>query len=194
MEHAPWTTPSPPRGPAGPFDDAPFFTASREDAPSLRVARPSSTPAFGSPRRPARRGLPFRRRHRGRCGPPRAPGAPIRPWLLGVARHVAIDLRRSRGRDGRRQDADAGTIDAIPASRLGPFEDLAKARLALQVRQALARLPAGPRQALTLFYLDGLAYDDIAQRLAVPSGTVATWLARGRQALKAELDATGDDR
>lgn len=122
-------------------------------------------------------------------------GDPIRPWLLGIGRHVALDARRARGRTVRRLAAEpadgSSLIDQVPASRPGPFEQLAQARTADRVRKALTTLPEGPRQALTLFHLDGLGYDEITKRLGVPMGTVATWVSRGRKALLSELGAEG---
>ena len=53
----------------------------------------------------------------------------------------------------------------------------------------MATLPEGPRKALELFHLDGLGYQQIAERLGVPLGTVATWVTRGRRALAEALEA-----
>jgi RNA polymerase sigma factor (sigma-70 family) len=122
-------------------------------------------------------------------------GLPVRPWLLGIARHVALDARRSRGRTMRRavHDPENGesALDRVAATRPDPFEQLAEARRAAKVRAALATLPEGPRLALTLFHLEGLGYEEIVRRLGVPMGTVATWMSRGRKALQGELSDEG---
>lgn len=122
-------------------------------------------------------------------------GAALRPWLIGIARHVALDARRARGRMARRaapDDAEGpSALDRVATARPGPFEQLADARRAARVRAALATLPDGPRQALTLFHIEGLGYEEIVQRLGVPMGTVATWVSRGRKALAIELAAEG---
>jgi RNA polymerase sigma-70 factor (ECF subfamily) len=52
----------------------------------------------------------------------------------------------------------------------------------------LAKLPDGPRHALQLFHLEGLSYQEIASRLTVPLGTVATWVTRGRKAMAEALE------
>jgi RNA polymerase sigma-70 factor (ECF subfamily) len=49
-------------------------------------------------------------------------------------------------------------------------------------------LPEGQRKALTMFHLDGLEYQEIAKRLEVPLGTVATWVNRGRRTMAASLE------
>jgi DNA-directed RNA polymerase specialized sigma24 family protein len=53
--------------------------------------------------------------------------------------------------------------------------------------QALGSLPVRQRQAIVLHYLADLPVAEIAQALAVPSGTVKSLLARGRRALAAKL-------
>jgi RNA polymerase sigma factor (sigma-70 family) len=121
---------------------------------------------------------------------------PVRPWLVGIARHVALDARRARGRALRRADrTEAGTpenpLDMIASQRPDPFEALARAESDARVREALEALPDHSRKALTLFHLDGLRYEEIGERLGVPMGTVATWIARGRKALQGELERKG---
>jgi RNA polymerase sigma factor (sigma-70 family) len=135
----------------------------------------------------------MRRAVEGRCR--LRAGEPVRPWLIGIARHVALDARRTRSRAIRRavgsSDAEPATTDQLPSIRPDPFEQLASARRDARVREAVARLPDGSRQALTLFHLEGLGYDEIAARLAVPMGTVATWISRGRRTLQGTLAEEG---
>ena len=57
----------------------------------------------------------------------------------------------------------------------------------LALVQALGSLPVRQRQAIVLHYLADLPVAEIAQALAVPSGTVKSLLARGRRALAARL-------
>lgn len=115
------------------------------------------------------------------------PGAPLGPWVVGIARHVALDAGRARSRSlartGRSRDAEGDGLDAVPDS--GPAPDLLVQRAEVQskVRAALAELSDDQRRALELFHLEGLAYREIAARLEVPLGTVCTWVARGRRAL-----------
>jgi RNA polymerase sigma-70 factor (ECF subfamily) len=52
------------------------------------------------------------------------------------------------------------------------------------VLAALDRLPEAQRQALTLIAIDGMRYDDAAAILGIPSGTLMSRLARGREALR----------
>jgi RNA polymerase sigma-70 factor (ECF subfamily) len=122
--------------------------------------------------------------------------AAFRPWLLGVARHVALDAIRRRRREraraplhGSPADNDDPSTPALdmPDGAPDPFERMAQARTGSEISRALEALPDGQRQALLLFHLDGLEYQQIATRLGVPLGTVATWVTRGRKALAAAL-------
>ena len=124
-------------------------------------------------------------------------GEPVRPWVIGIARHVALDARRARGRALRRAanvsdaEGELGPAARVPSPKPDPFEQLARARRDARVRDAVASLPDGSRQALTLFHLEDLAYEEISARLQVPMGTVATWIARGRKALQGTLAEEG---
>jgi RNA polymerase sigma-70 factor (ECF subfamily) len=119
-------------------------------------------------------------------------GEAVRPWLVGIARHVALDALRSRKR-ARARDAGNGTdddgealaplVERLPDAADDPFERVAKARRDACVRTAIDALPDGQRKALTMFHLEGLGYQEIADKLEVPLGTVATWVMRGRKAI-----------
>ncbi|MBI4703238.1 MAG: sigma-70 family RNA polymerase sigma factor [Deltaproteobacteria bacterium] len=119
-------------------------------------------------------------------------GAPLRPWVLGIARHVALDALRARGR--ARREAEAGGAPAaadalacVPDPAPGPEALLALAQDARRVRAALDGLGEEQRRVLWLFHVEGLGYREIAERLAIPLGTVCTWLMRGRQRLARAL-------
>ena len=53
---------------------------------------------------------------------------------------------------------------------------------------ALRRLDVRTRSALLLHSVDGYTHREIAAILSVPEGTVASWISRGRAALRADLD------
>ena len=56
-----------------------------------------------------------------------------------------------------------------------------------RVRSAIATLPIGQRQVLTLVDLEGCSYIEVAQALDIPIGTVMSRLSRARKALKNQL-------
>jgi RNA polymerase sigma factor (sigma-70 family) len=121
------------------------------------------------------------------------PGEPLRPWVLGIARHVALDLLRSRRRAKiaslpAGDEGGAEPLERIPDSKPGADVELERAERIQRVRSAMQRLPGDQRRALELFHLDGLGYREIAQAMGVPIGTVGTWVARGRRAIAAALE------
>lgn len=67
------------------------------------------------------------------------------------------------------------------------MEAVAARRDVVRLEHALYGLAEGPREAVALFHFDNLSYDEIAEILDVPLGTVMTWLHRGRAALKKSL-------
>jgi RNA polymerase sigma-70 factor (ECF subfamily) len=121
---------------------------------------------------------------------------PVRPWVLGIARHVALDTLRARQKQRARNvdvppDAPSSTnlvMDRLIDPAAGADEQMELAERAARVRRVLMMLPEGPRNALQLFHMEGLSYQEIAGRLEVPLGTVATWVTRGRKAMAEALE------
>jgi RNA polymerase sigma-70 factor (ECF subfamily) len=122
-------------------------------------------------------------------------GEPWRPWVIGIARHVALDALRRRKKARReesiaadaQEDAAPAWADRLPDPSPGPEERTATAERAGRLERALAEIPEDQRRALVMFHVDGMGYGDIAKRLGVPLGTVATWLSRGRKMLAEAL-------
>ena len=121
-------------------------------------------------------------------------GEPLRPWVIGIARHVALDARRARGRAQRLEPLPDGSemedrprTERLVDSAPGPDERLDQAERARRVRAAMEQLADGPRRALTMFHQEDLDYQEIGRQLGVPMGTVATWISRGRRALALAL-------
>ena len=95
-------------------------------------------------------------------------------WAYRVATNACLDELRPR----RRRPVPAPPLEVPTTANLA---DDAVARL--DVDAALARLPAEYRAAVVLRDLAGLSYDEIAETLRVPVGTVRSRIARGRAAL-----------
>jgi RNA polymerase sigma factor (sigma-70 family) len=131
------------------------------------------------------------------------PGEPLRPWVLGIARHVAIDALRSRGRARARHaqevrggDGEArNAVEVLPYPGPGPDSVVERTHRAERIAAAMDALPREQREVLRLFHLEGLGYREIAAELGVPIGTVCTWINRGRRKLATALqqDETDDD-
>ena len=112
----------------------------------------------------------------------RASGS-VLPWLYGIATNV---LRRSR-RAERRQLRAYGRSGV---DQWAVYEDEAAARVdgsALDARlaRALAAMRPRERDALLLYALADLSYEEIAFALDIPIGTVRTWIHRARRTARA---------
>lgn len=70
----------------------------------------------------------------------------------------------------------------------GPASNCQKLEIVVQVRQAIARLPAEQRQIISLVDLDGLAYCEVAEALEIPIGTVMSRLHRARKGLLGRMN------
>jgi RNA polymerase sigma-70 factor (ECF subfamily) len=114
------------------------------------------------------------------------PGAPLRLWLFGIARHVAVDALRQRR---RQQPVEFETVEhRLVHQPLDPARAIDARRRAERVRALLAELPEKQRQALELLHGEGLSYQQIAERLGAPIGSVCTWVSRARRALAQQLE------
>lgn len=110
----------------------------------------------------------------------------VLPWLYGIA----TNLLRRRRRVERRQliaYARSGVNDWVDC------EDESAARVdssnGAQLARALAAMRPRERDALLLYALADLSYDEIGAALDAPVGTVATWLHRARETARRELAA-----
>ena len=112
-------------------------------------------------------------------------GRPVRPWLYAIATNQAIDALRRASRhpavsleqteteaDGERR----GLIDLLEAREADPFDNVDAAETRELVRACIGRLPDFLRQVLLMAYYQGLKYQEIADALDIPLGTVKSRL------------------
>jgi RNA polymerase sigma-70 factor, ECF subfamily len=113
-------------------------------------------------------------------GLPRFAGrSALATWLYRIVYNACLDeLRRST----------AHKEVALDEWRAGDVERTERVEERLDLEAALAGLPVELRAAVLLVDADGLSYDEAAQVLGVPSGTVASRLSRARGALRAALE------
>lgn len=111
------------------------------------------------------------------------------PWVFGVARYVAIEARKARGRVRRVIDDTSTTDERAVDSRARTPEDALLDREALTVvERALRRLPEDRRAALLLRCDHGLAYDEIAPLMGWSLAKVKIEIFRARELLRATLE------
>ncbi len=91
-------------------------------------------------------------------------------------------------RDHFRRSRDMVDIDDVPLEHPDtPETDHQQHQIVHAVRAAIARLPVGQRQVVTLVDLEDCSYIEVANILDVPVGTVMSRLCRARRALKEAL-------
>jgi RNA polymerase sigma factor (sigma-70 family) len=128
----------------------------------------------------------------GSYGPDRVRSLRLRPWLAAIAVNLAHNRRRRAS-------------DRLPPLSLTSAEAVAEPRApasespeALAVRRAdrerwataLARLPERYRVPLVLRHVDDLSYDEMAEALGRPEGTLRAQVHRGLGLLRAAWEAT----
>lgn len=108
-------------------------------------------------------------------------------WLSSVARHYCIDDYRARKREREVLVEDLLAFDLAPASSGNPQRVLEEGDTRSLVRRGLEQLPAKLREAVVLRDLRGLTYQEMAERLGLPEGTVKSRINRGREELTRRL-------
>ncbi len=113
-------------------------------------------------------------------------------WLYRIAINTAKNHLMSRSRRPPGVDIDA--VEAEHIESAGALRDLAGPENALMTEQlravierALAALPEDLRTALTLREFDGLSYEEIAEAMQCPVGTVRSRIFRAREAVDREI-------
>jgi RNA polymerase sigma-70 factor (ECF subfamily) len=104
-------------------------------------------------------------------------GSAFSSWLLGIARHRAIDATRSKRE--RARSREHALDPTLPSGDSGPENDAVSSDLRDAVRGALGTLPPPQRQAVELAYYGGLTRDEIAKATGEPLGTIKTRLRLG---------------
>jgi RNA polymerase sigma-70 factor (ECF subfamily) len=112
------------------------------------------------------------------------------PWLIGIGLNLCRALLRDRARhasslellldDGRMVESRATGPDPELHAEAGDVE--------VRVREAIADLPAGQRDAIALFYIAGLTHAEIAEQLGTAPGAIKTRLYKARHSLRVPLN------
>ena len=115
----------------------------------------------------------------------------LRSWLLSQAHSRTIDRLRSDGARRLREERDAHrTADAGYDVEREAW-DLA---IADRVKEVMASLPDGERQAIELAYFDGYTYREVAKILDAPEGTIKSRIRNGLKRMRTDLIDTETGR
>ncbi|SMF42460.1 RNA polymerase sigma factor, sigma-70 family [Paenibacillus barengoltzii J12] len=104
----------------------------------------------------------------------------LKTWLTRITVNKSIDIKRKRDRRKEEHwdpaDLDLHATDSDEGNLFG----LLHAERTVEVRRRIAALPAGHRQIVTKFYLEGKSHDQIAAELGVAVKTIESKLYRAR--------------
>jgi RNA polymerase sigma-70 factor (ECF subfamily) len=114
-------------------------------------------------------------------------------WIFKIANNAAIDQLRRREPDTLSLDGapDARTAQEIEATALqarshgeSPLEELEAREMGSAIEQAIGRLRPEYRTAILLRHVEGRSYEEIAEVMDLPLGTVKTFIHRARLELR----------
>ena len=112
----------------------------------------------------------------------------VRGWLYRVTVNACHDVhRRQKRRPTSPLEDSEGTVIDLPDPALGPDASAESRERAAAIREALLTIPEEYRVAVVLRDVNDLSYEDMAEALRVPIGTVKSRINRGRTQLAAQL-------
>ena len=114
--------------------------------------------------------------------------ANFQTWLISVSRNLCIDHYRSVRKERETIDRGVDAADLAPASPdAGPIAALEQRDRVVLLRRAMAALPETLRTAVLLRDIQELSYQEIADKLRLPEGTVKSRINRGRTELARQI-------
>lgn len=133
------------------------------------------------------------RNFRGECS--------LKTWLYRITVNEAFNRRRWFSRHRRREtsleereEGSPSVADLLSDPRENQYEQLLRLERKQAVERALAEIQETFRAVVVMRDIEGLSYEDIAEILQTPLGTVKSRILRGREALKQKLVAVAGNR
>jgi RNA polymerase sigma-70 factor, ECF subfamily len=105
-------------------------------------------------------------------------GTNLRAWLFTLMHNLHVNIVRQSVREGTLIDLDDVSATLVATS------DPTASRQLCELEDAIARLPIEQREVVLLVGLEGIRYDEAAEILNVPIGTVRSRLSRARETLR----------
>lgn len=107
-------------------------------------------------------------------------------WMTTIVRNKALDLLRRTGStddiEGSPFDSEVNEAMRDPAAT--PIEALLMSRDAQALADCMAELEGNHRQVVGLAFFHDLSHSEVARHMALPIGTVKTWIRRSLERLK----------
>jgi RNA polymerase sigma-70 factor, ECF subfamily len=113
----------------------------------------------------------------------------FKSWLLTITSRLCIDYtRRHRQRNTYVEIQPYQELELIATTDKSITDIIVDAEDKRLLREALLRLPPNYRMAIALKYIEEFDYREIAQIMKIPIGTVGTWIRRGLERMKTDLN------
>ena len=114
--------------------------------------------------------------------------ANFQTWLISISRNLCIDHYRSVRKERETIDRGVDASELSPVSKyMSPAQALEQQDRVTLLRQALAGLPDTLRAAVVMRDIQELSYQEIADKLRLPEGTVKSRINRGRSELARQI-------
>ncbi len=121
----------------------------------------------------------------------------LQTWLFRIATNLCRDAHRRRQREkgwlslwrqeDQQSETEEGSIVDPPDDRFNPEKLLLREELGAMLSEAMEQLPLAMREVLILHDVEQMPYEEIAQALGVPLGTVKSRLFHARARLRESL-------
>lgn len=115
------------------------------------------------------------------------PGPGLKSWLFAILHNVWRNELRRRRPVGLEDEA----IERIPSEEPDPLESVGRLQAGGRVLDAIEALPDPFREAIVLRVVEGFTYQEMAEIVGCPAGTIMSRLARARALLRRALGPVG---
>ncbi|MFO8081072.1 MAG: sigma-70 family RNA polymerase sigma factor [Armatimonadota bacterium] len=109
----------------------------------------------------------------------------LKAWLFGIARNKALNALRKEERS-RLDYVEDEALEAVPDEEDDGLD--LRAEQAAQVHRALDRISPAHAEALVLYYVEGLSYEEVADVIGCKVGTVRSRLHYAKRALREAME------
>ena len=114
--------------------------------------------------------------------------ANFQTWLISVSRNLCIDHYRRVRKERETMAREVDAADLMPVSKeRSPHGHVEQVDLRRLIKEALAALPPALAEAVTMRDLQEYSYQEIADKLQLPEGTVKSRINRGRLELARQI-------
>ena len=114
-------------------------------------------------------------------------GTNFRAWMFRILRNTFLTSRSGLERRSTEQEDEEGLGESAAATQDTPEEALVRRADIELVRKAIARLPVAFQEVLLLADIEEMKYQEVADTLDIPIGTVMSRLARARKQVREHI-------